>query len=287
MGYYEDLGVSKDASQDEIKKAYKTLAMKHHPDKGGDPEVFKKVSEAYEVLSDENRRREHDNPPQPFNPFEMFAQRGPQVTRHVLNIQLKDAYDGREINLNIGLKKLCKCAKTCTTCHGRGSVGIEVMPMMIIQQPCPRCNAKGTMPSGCSECSGGYRDVTERVTVRVPPGVQSGYTEVLKGLGADGGDLHLIVHVMDHPVFKREGNDLVITRKISLLESLIGLNIGISHFGGDIIHSEPGPIDPRKRYRVPGKGMTASSSMWIVFDVQYPPPFAPDVRESLKTLIRT
>ena len=65
MNYYEILNVSKDASVDEIKKQYKKLALKHHPDRGGDPEMFKKISEAYQTLSDPEKKEEYDNP----NPF--------------------------------------------------------------------------------------------------------------------------------------------------------------------------------------------------------------------------
>ena len=65
MSFYDVLGVNKNASTDLIKKQYKKLALKHHPDRGGDPEMFKKISEAYQTLSDSNKRREYDNP----NPF--------------------------------------------------------------------------------------------------------------------------------------------------------------------------------------------------------------------------
>jgi len=292
MGYYEDLGVSRDASTEDIKKAYKKLAMKNHPDKGGDPEVFKKISEAYETLSDPEKRHQHDNPAQQFGgfpggfpfPFSFGAQQPPPA-QHFMNISLKDAYEGRTVNLNIGLQKKCSCAKPCRVCGGRGSIGVEVMPMMIIQQPCHGCNGEKVTLVGCQECSGtGRRDVKERVTIQIPPGVNSGYTEVLKGLGNNGGDLHLVVQVQEHPMFKREGQDLVFTRRISLLESLIGLHIGIPHFGGDLIHHEAGPIDPRKRYRVPGKGMPRGD-LWIVFDVQYPSEFSGEMRERLKNLM--
>lgn len=65
MDFYNILNVDKNATKDEIKKQYKKLALKHHPDRGGDPEMFKKISEAYQTLSDPNKRREYDNP----NPF--------------------------------------------------------------------------------------------------------------------------------------------------------------------------------------------------------------------------
>jgi DnaJ family protein A protein 2 len=279
MGYYEDLGVSKDASIEDIKKAYKKLAMKNHPDKGGDPEVFKRISEAYEVLGDPDRRNQHDNPVQPFG-----FQRPP--ARHVVVISLEDAYKGRVIKFNIGLQTNCACSRTCPTCGGRGSIGFEFMPMMIIQQPCHVCQGAKVIRVGCNDCSGtGYKERRERVSIEVPPGVQSGYTVVLNGMGNDGNDLHIIVNISEHPIFKREGQDLICQRRISLLESLIGLHIGIPHFSGDLVHSESGPIDPRKRYKIPGKGLPGGD-LWVIYDVEYPKlPLSDATRESLKNIM--
>lgn len=287
MTYYDDLGVPNNADQDTIKRAYRKLAMQNHPDKGGDPEKFKKISEAYETIGDPDKRHQYDNPqptggfPFPFG--DMFTQRPP--AQHLLKISLEDAFHGRIVNLNIGMRKKCTCSRTCHTCGGRGSIGIEIMPMMIIQQPCHGCNGKKVVLVGCKECSGtGQREVKERVSISLPPGVQNGHTEILKGMGNDEGDLHIVVHVSDHPVFKREGQDLVITRKISLLESLIGLHIGISHFGGDLLHHQPGPIDPRKRYCIKGKGMPRGD-LWVVYDVHYREEFSIETREKLKCIL--
>jgi DnaJ-class molecular chaperone len=78
MNYYEILNVSKDASADEIKKQYKKLALKHHPDRGGDPEMFKKISEAYQTLSDPEKKEEYDNP----NPFSRQMPGGAHFRQH-------------------------------------------------------------------------------------------------------------------------------------------------------------------------------------------------------------
>ena len=78
MNYYEILNVSKDASADEIKKQYKTLALKHHPDRGGDPEMFKIISEAYQTLSDPEKKQEYDNP----NPFSRQMPGGSHFHHH-------------------------------------------------------------------------------------------------------------------------------------------------------------------------------------------------------------
>jgi len=259
MGYYEDLGVSKDSTPDDIKKAYKKQAMKYHPDKGGDPEMFKQISEAYEVLSDPHKRSQYDQPPPALGPPD----------RHTVNVTLDDAYHGKQINFNIEMRHKCSCKRVCHMCHGTGAMNVELMPMMLIRQPCPGCMGQGTVNVGCHVCNRtGYKVVKDRVTLTTPQGMQSGHTEILRGKGTDGRDLHIVFNVQEHPVFKREGQDLVFVKKISLLESLIGLYIGVPHFGGDVIHHEQGPIDPRRRYRVPGKGMQRGD-LWIIYDVQY------------------
>lgn len=168
---YEVLGLTKDASQDEVKKAYRKLAREHHPDKGGDPEKFKKVQEAYEVLSDPEKRENFDRfgtpdaPPQGPNPNDIFAQmfggafggpRGP-VRRsdhnHNLKITLEDAYRGLTRTFKVTLSKPCfACRKQCSQCRGRGSVQIQMGPMAF-SQPCPSCGGQGGGSSGCQECN--------------------------------------------------------------------------------------------------------------------------------------
>jgi DnaJ-class molecular chaperone len=303
MSYYESLGVDKTASKDEIKKAYKKLAMKSHPDKGGDTEVFKKISEAYEILSDEDKRNEYDNPRQQFNPFDVFGQMfGRQVRRlqdhrHVIKISLLDAYKGRGINLNVKMDKKCLCVKTCEVCKGSGNIGIQhpMMMGMIIQQPCGKCSASGVFSVGCLKCAGkGVLQETNRVSINIPAGVENGHQEILEGLGEQSinsndiaGNLTIIIQVEEHSIFKRSGDDLIFTKKISLGESIVGLYVGIPHFDGDIIHDtrQYGIINPSKLYIVPGKGMTSRGSLQIKFDIQYPNvPITDDMRDEIKEL---
>jgi DnaJ family protein A protein 2 len=276
--FYDDLGVAKDASMEDIKRAYKRLAMKNHPDKGGDPEAFKKISVAYETLSDPQKRREYDSPPQGFPGGFPFPFTGGFQT-HVINVTLDDVFHGKTINLNVMVQNKCKgCSRNCRTCDGRGTVNIEFMPMMIVQQPCPGCRGEKQVSTGCADCKGtGHQQTKERRVLHLPKGFQNGYTEVLKGLGDNGRDLHIVFQVLDHPVFKREGQNFVMQKKITFIESLIGLHFGISRFGEEIIHHEPGPIDPRKRYTVKNKDII------VVYDVEYPQkPLAPELRELLK-----
>ena len=147
MSYYEILGIQKDASQDDIKKAYRKLAMKHHPDKGGEEDKFKEITEAFEVLSDQQKRRHYDQfgkSPQPGHPghggfphgfgdpfdiFEsFFGHQRPQSQRyHETNnrrqdtvvdyaISIEDAFVGKVVKLRVNHKARCK------TCDGKGNL---------------------------------------------------------------------------------------------------------------------------------------------------------------------
>ena len=180
-GYYKILGVSKDASQEELKKAYRKLAVKHHPDKGGDPETFKEISSAYDVLSDPEKKDLYDKYGKEGveqggggsrDAEDIFSslfgggrgggggRRGPQKTppiKHALNVKLEDVYKGKSSKLKITRDVLCKsCSgaggqagfeKSCSTCSGRGAKMMlrQLGPGMMqqIQVPCDSCSGEG------------------------------------------------------------------------------------------------------------------------------------------------
>ena len=125
-------------------------------------------------------------------------------------------------------------------------------------------------------------------------GVQNGHKEILEGFGEQKkkpddipGNLIIEFQVVDHPVFKREGDNLVITRKISFLDSIIGSYVNIPHFTGDFIFdTRPYTIiDPRKFYEVDGKGMNKNGKMKIQFDIEYPKiQLGQTIREQIKNI---
>jgi len=216
MDYYNILGVDRGASQDEIKKAYRGLAMKHHPDRGGDTNKFKEIEEAYRTLSDDQKRAEYDNPQPQFGHagpggfhfnfggpgFESmfgdifgFQQRRPAMNRNIqlqTSISLEDAFYGKEIIANVRL------------------------------------------PSG--------REQT--INVKVPQGIHEGTTLRLSGMGDDSipqlprGDILLQVHIQDHPIYKRQGDDLMMEYEITCIDAMCGGVISINSLDGKSLETQ-------------------------------------------------
>ena len=303
MGLYEDLGVAKDAGPDEIKKAYRKLAREHHPDKGGDAEKFKKVQEAYEVLSDPEKRQNFDQfgtadgPPQqgfpgPFPP-DMFASmfggfqapRGPRRRSdhgHVVTLPFIDAWRGTTRTMRVSLSKPCaSCRAPCQPCGGRGQVHQQMGPFAMAR-PCGTCGGAGRTASGCSTCNF-KKTIFENLNfeLRIPKGVETGTVITARGLGEqphdsgeEAGDLHFRIVVKDDPVFMRQGADLVFHTKISFEESVLGKIINIPHPDGDLTVDTRkwGVIDPREDYVIPGKGFPPTGRLRVSFDVKYPGP---------------
>jgi DnaJ-class molecular chaperone len=298
---YDVLGLTRDATADDIKKAHRKLVREHHPDKGGDPEKFKKVQEAYEVLSDPEKRENFDRfgtaegNPTGFsgpNPNDIFAQmfggafggpRGPMRRadhHHDLKITLDDAYRGLSRTFKVTLTKPCfACRQQCPQCRGRGSVQIQMGPMAF-NQPCPPCGGQGGGSSGCQECNFKTKKHEPlNLELKVPAGVEDGATLVAGGMGEQGqkpdeepGDLVFHIKIQDHPELMRQGKDLVWSTRISFEDSVNGKVIQVPHFDGpiQINTSDWGVLDPREDYVVPNKGFVPGGKLRVSFNVVYP-----------------
>ena len=254
--YYNILGVDKNAEKSKIKKAYHKLAVKHHPDKGGDPDKFKKIAEAFEVLSDENKRKTYDSGGKDAlgggegggNPMDMFSHmfsgnmssnsrvKKGKNTEYTMNITLEDVYNGR--NKNISLSRTVidkKSIFSCLACNGQGMKIREIRMGPMIQQ----------IQSHCTECNGlgnKYKSnkVKENLKIYIPKGVSQGKNIVVDGKGEDilngeSGDLVVIINILENK-FKRQGNDLFIDKNISLLDSISGLEMTLNHIDGRVIN---------------------------------------------------
>ena len=267
--YYEILQIEKTATQDQIKQSYKKLAKIHHPDRGGDKEMFQKIQMAYETLSDEQKRKEYDNPiPDIFGgggfpggfpgggfpmgggsfPFDFLFRGGNNKkkvnTNYLLKIKLSDVYFGLKKTLNVKHDIKCeKCNTKCNICNGTCKVK-KVMSMGMMQiiqeQPCTNCNGYGITKSvnNCTECDNkGVKVKKNTIQINIPRGVEDGRQIVFEGLGEQPktdneivGDFVVVIKIEDNNLFKREGLDLIYEKDITFKESVIGKEILIPHF---------------------------------------------------------
>lgn len=266
--YYEVLGIEKNATQEEIKKAYRKLVMTHHPDKGGDEETFKEIAEANEVLSDETKRERYDRfgheGPNSFsgrNPMEDFFNRGG------FNDLFKREHRGPHMQLNIrltleeiftGVTKKFKYKRndTCTTCSGKGGTGFKTCTtcrgrgvqtttintrfgQVHSQTTCSVCSGIGeTYEEICGVCNGeGTVVIDDMVEIGIPHGVLDGMRMAMEHKGhaaknSVAGDLIIVISEIPHSTFIRSGNDLKLNVKLKYTQLILGDKIEISTIDG-------------------------------------------------------
>ena len=306
--YYEVLGVDRNASEKEIKKAYRRVAMKHHPDRNPDnkaaEEKFKEASEAYEVLSDDQKRGAYDqyghdavsgnagaggfgggagNFSDIFGDVfgDMFGggggrSRGPargSDLRYNLDIDLEQAVKGTEVKIRVPTLVACDACEgsgakkgskpvTCTTCGGVGQVRMQ-QGFFSVQQTCPNCHGKGKIISDpCTKCHGqGLVEETKTLSVKVPPGVDTGDRIRLAGEGEAGpdggpaGDLFVQMNVREHKIFERDGKHLFCEVPISIIDAVLGGELEVPTLDGRVKLKIPAETQTGKLFRLRGKGV--------------------------------
>ena len=273
--HYKTLGVAKNASVEEIKKAYRKLAHKHHPDrnKGSETESekkFKEVATAYEILSDSDKRRKYDQfgdqaftdnsggwtASDPFDIFNMFfgrhhrseQQRGGQDLRTELKITLEEVLTGtkREVSYNRNVQcNKCKgiggTGSSCNTCGGYGQVEQVHGGFFRAITTCPTCHGqKIEINKKCEECKGlGSIKDKRNVIIDIPRGIESGNQVRVRGEGEIfnniPGDLICLVKVEPHSVFKRNGQDIECVQNINFVQACLGAKIKIPGLDGQEI----------------------------------------------------
>ena len=308
--YYELLGVSRTATEVEIKKAFRTLARELHPDVSDAPDAeerFKEVVEAYEVLSDAERRELYDRfghaglrsrgfAPTSFDfgtlgdLFSAFfgddlfglagrqrrAARGADVAAEI-ELELVEAARGiaREVPFQVAVAcATCEGSGAepgtepvaCPTCGGSGrlqEVSNTVLGQFVRTHACGRCGGSGrVIEHPCKTCDGAGRVVQERsLTVEVPPGIHDGQRIRLGGeghageLGAQAGDLYVLVRVKPDPRFVREGNDLFATVDLTMTQAALGGKVAVPTLDGEIeLDLDPG-TQPGEVRVLRGRGM--------------------------------
>lgn len=286
--YYQILGVSETATQEEIKKAYRKKAVEHHPDKGGSEETFKQIASAYDVLGDENKRRDYDNRKnnpfanagpnfQGFNPFEEFFNNSFYKTRKKaapekvieLNVGVLESFKGIEKTVNYIRKHQCNGCKgtggnrtDCGTCGGQGFVSIRQGTGLFIQitrQTCNSCSGRGyTITNACHICSGnGSISNAETINLKLPHGIDEGQLFRLKSHGdfQEGvyGDLVIKIRLLPENNFEKNGADLIYNLYFNY-EDLKKQTVEIPHPNGNLSINLPSEIDTSKPLRIKSKG---------------------------------
>jgi molecular chaperone DnaJ len=314
--YYEVLSVTRTATEEEVKRSYRKLAVKYHPDKNPDDphaeEKFKELGEAYDVLSDADKRAAYDRFGHAafsqgmgrgggfHDPFDIFRevfggggggggifetffgggatadregrQRGSDL-RYDMQITLEEAAFG--VDKEIEVRKLDTCAKcngkgaepgsrtiNCPTCGGRGQV-ISSRGFFQVSQTCPRCRGVGQIiEKPCNACAGeGRAENTSRIKLKIPAGIADGSRLRSSGNGEAGirggaaGDLYVVIHIKEHPIFQREEDNLYCEVPISFTLAALGGEIAVPTLEGKANLKVPAGTQSGQVFKLRGKGV--------------------------------
>lgn len=331
--YYQILGISKTATDEEIKKAYRGLAKKYHPDAytGNDKEAaeekFKQINEAYSVLSDKQKRTQYDQfgsnfentgfngaggySTNGFNGFDfsgfnttsgfdidlddilgsMFGggfggfnstskknepRKGADI-RCNLTISFEEAAFGTSKDIMVSRHEKCEVchgsgakpgtyATTCDKCHGTGRIHITqntIMGTVSTVKTCDKCGGTGKIIlHPCPNCGGdGIVRKTRKINVKIPSGIDDQQAVSLRGEGDVGknggpnGDLYIVVSVMPHKIFKRDGFNIYCDVDISFIKAILGGTISVPTLEGNVDFNIPEGTQPYTKFKIKNKGI--------------------------------
>lgn len=339
--YYEVLGVAKTASDDDIKRAYRKLAGKHHPDRNPGDEAavvaFKEAAEAFDILGNPDKKSRYDRYGHAgvesgqsqdvndiFNAFgDMFGDLfgggmgtrrggGPRARKGEslqtsLTIELLDAAVGCTRELHIDKHVSCVTCNgsgakpgtqptKCDYCDGRGQV-IQSQGFFRVQTTCPSCRGQGAViREKCPECRG-HRVVARANTleVKVPAGIDNGMQLCLRGEGEAGenggppGDLYIDIRVKSHPLFKRDGRNLMCEVPITFAQAALGTSLDIPILTGKHHITVPAGTQPGEVIRMKNQGMPdphggQRGDLLVEFHVEVPRKISKKQEELLRQL---
>ncbi len=336
--YYEILIVERTASDDELKKAYRKLAIQYHPDRNpGDQTAevrFKEINEAYQVLSDAQKRAAYDqfghaglggggfggggggfsgNFSDIFDNIfsDIFGNQGAAASasgvdlRYNLEVSFEEAAFGVEKNITFERENACGTCKgtgakagttphKCSTCRGSGQMHFN-QGFFTLSRTCSACQGRGVVITDhCPKCKGrGRTKSPASVEVKIPAGIDSDQRMRLRGEGEAAepggrpGDLYVHVRVKEHPLFRREGEHLILDLPINFVQAAIGAKIEIPTLGGSTEISIPAGTQSGEILKLRGKGIkrlngNGSGDLVIRVLVETPSKLSSRQRELLK-----
>lgn len=347
--YYEILGVPKTASQDDIKKAFRKLAHKYHPDKGGGSEAkFKEASEAYSVLSDEQKRSQYDTfgsagagaggaggfNAQDFGGFDFSGfqngeagfdfgdifgdifgggrraqqKRGRDISID-LELDFKDAVFGVTRKVLVSKTSVCEHCKgkgaekgsemaACNKCNGKGQIHETkntFFGQFTTNRTCDTCHGEGYVPkTKCHVCHGaGIVHKQEEINIQVPAGIEHGEMIRFTGKGEAvqggvAGDLYVKIHVRKHPVFRKEGHNLLADITVKLSDALLGSEYRLETLDGALQVKIPEGTQSGETLRIKGKGVPSArgvrGDIYLTIKINIPKKISREARKIIEKL---
>ncbi|MFT4623777.1 MAG: molecular chaperone DnaJ [Myxococcota bacterium] len=293
--FYNVLGISRDASSEDVKRAYRALARRWHPDRNPDDagadRRFRDITEAFRTLSDPERRARYDRlgplytedgrPPRPEEVGEvlggvwrnLFKRRGRERgedLRYTISLELEDVAAGGEREIVVPRRVRCRTCtgdgadpdggkKTCPVCKGSG----KPSGARLFRTECYHCDGRGyNIERRCPTCDAeGRITLDDPIRVKIPGGVATGQKLKLAGKGnaprgaGPPGDLFVIVNVAEHPLFLRRGEDVVVELPLSFDELALGADVPVPTLEGRTTIRVPAGSVPGKVLRLAGRGL--------------------------------
>ena len=280
--YYSTLGVNRNASKQQIKQAYRRLARKHHPDVNPSDksaeEKFKQINEAYEVLSDDDKRQKYDQFGDQWQYADQFAQADWRQTPRRDFDRGGASFQFNEFDLNSLFGDLFGSGTASRRVRPRQGQNVEHPIEVTLEEayrgasriisleatePCSDCQGTGRIQNmPCSVCRGsGVVSRIKRIEVKIPPGVKGGARVRVAGKGNPGyggaksGDLYLVVSVKPHPLFQRRGDDLQVEVAVPLTVAMLGGEVQVPTLKGKVALKIPPETQNGRTFRLAEQGM--------------------------------